>query len=336
MDISVVVNLNARKGSERFAEWARRLLPNSKVIATRSVDDVERFVRESMGGKAPKVVLSGGGDGTAIGLLDAMRAKGLEFPALGLVPLGTGNAWAIGTHAPSPRKALEAIRRLVDRGEQSVPTSDFWLMEVEGRLTPFADAGWGAEILHDYKQQRLSAPPFLRKFVEGKGGYAASIFGRTILRNVLSPKRPRVRLINLGEAALGFDASGKPVPVPGGARGAVLYEGPYGVAGAGTTMELGFGFKALHFARTMPGRMHTRVYAATAAQATGRIVDLWRGVHPIPHSHDFLLTHCRMEFDGEVPVEVGGDVIGLRRQVEFRIAPMVVPVVDWAKLRARA
>jgi hypothetical protein len=43
-----------------------------------------------------------------------------------------------------------------------------------------------------------------------------------------------------------------------------------------------------------------------------------------------------MEFDGEVPVEVGGDVIGLRRQVEYRIAPMVVPVVDWSKLRARA
>ncbi|MDX2013165.1 MAG: diacylglycerol kinase family protein [Myxococcaceae bacterium] len=336
MDISVVVNLNARKGSERFAEWARRLLPNSKVIATRSVDDVERFVRESMGGRAPKVVLSGGGDGTAIGLLDAMRAKGLEFPALGLVPLGTGNAWAIGTHAPSPRKALEAIRRLVDQGGQSVPTSDFSLMEVEGRLTPFADAGWGAEILHDYKQQRLSAPPFLRKLVEGKGGYAASIFGRTILRNVVAPRRPRVRLINLGDPALGFDATGRPVPVPGGERGAVLYEGPYGVAGAGTTMELGFGFKALHFARTMPGRMHTRVYAATAAQATGRIVDLWRGVHPIPHSHDFLLTQCRMEFDGEVPVEVGGDVIGLRRQVEFRVAPMVVPVVDWSKLRARA
>jgi diacylglycerol kinase family enzyme len=336
MDISVVVNLNARKGSERFAEWARRLLPTSKVIATRSVDDVERFVRESLSAKGPRVVLSGGGDGTAIGLLDAMRSKGLEFPALGLVPLGTGNAWAIGTHAPSPRKALEAIRRLVDRGEQSVPTSDFWLMEVEGRLTPFADAGWGAEILHDYKQQRLSAPPPLRRLVEGKAGYALSIFGRTIVRNVLAPKRPRVRLINLGEPALGFDAAGRPVPVPDGGRGAVLYEGPYGVAGAGTTCELGFGFKALHFARTMPGRMHTRVYSATAAQATGRIVDLWRGVHPIPHSHDFLLTHCRMEFDGEVPVEVGGDVIGLRRQVEFRIAPMVVPVVDWSKLRARA
>jgi hypothetical protein len=336
MDISVVVNLNARNGSERFAEWARRLLPTSKVIATRSVDDVDRFVAESMSSKGPKVVLSGGGDGTAIGLLDAMRARGLEFPALGLVPLGTGNAWAIGTNAPSPRKALEAIRRLVDRGDQTIPTREFSLMDVEGRLTPFADAGWGAEILNDYKQQRLTAPPALRALVEGKGGYAISIFGRTILRNVLAPKRPRVRVINLGEPALGFDASGRPVPVPDGGRGAVLYEGPYGVAGAGTTMELGFGFKALHFARTMPGRMHTRVYAATAAQATTRIVELWRGVHPLPHSHDFLLTHCRMEFDGEVPVEVGGDVIGLRRQVEYRIAPMVVPIVDWSKLRARA
>jgi hypothetical protein len=32
------------------------------------------------------------------------------------------------------------------------------------------------------------------------------------------------------------------------------------------------------------------------------------------------------------PVEVGGDIIGLRRSVEYRIAKEIVPVVDWAKL----
>lgn len=335
MDIAVVVNLNARRGSERFAAWARKTLPSSKVFATKTVDDVQRFVDETAGGTAPRVVLSGGGDGTAIGILDAMRARGLSFPAFGLVPLGTGNAWAIGTRAPSPKGALEVMQRVVERGDVSVPTMDFSLLEVEGRLTPFADAGWGAEILHDYKVQRQQASVF-KKLVEGELGYFTSLFGRTIPRNVLQRKRPQVRVVNLGARAYTFDPHGNVVEVPDAGPGTVLYEGPYGVAGAGTTMELGFGMKALHFARTKPGYMHARVYAATAAQATLRIPELWRGVHPLPHSHDFLTTHCRMEFDREVPVEVGGDIIGLRTQVEYRIAPQVVPVLDWSKLKARA
>ncbi|MDP3500476.1 MAG: diacylglycerol kinase family protein [Myxococcales bacterium] len=336
MNIAIVVNLNARRGSERFAAWARKALPGSKVVATRTANDVKAFVDDAARGNAPGVVLSGGGDGTAIGLLDAMRARGLAFPALGLVPLGTGNAWAIGTNAPSPRAALESMQRAVARGDQSVPTNDFSLLEVEGRLTPFADAGWGAEILHDYKVQRAQAPGVFKRVVEGELGYFTSLFGRTIPRNVLAKKRPQVRVTNLGEKAFTFDPHGNPVELPNSGPGTVLYDGPYGVAGAGTTMELGFGLKALHFARTMPGFMHTRVYAGTAAQATLRIPDLWRGVHPIPHSHDFLLTHCRMEFDRDVPVEVGGDVIGLRRRVEYRIAPQRVSVVDWSRLKARA
>ena len=74
-----------------------------------------------------------------------------------------------------------------------------------------------------------------------------------------------------------------------------------------------------------------RVYAATAAQATLHLPKLWRGFHPLPDSHDFLLTRCRMDFDREVPVEVGGDVVGLRSSVEYRLAEQVVPVVDWAR-----
>jgi Diacylglycerol kinase catalytic domain len=332
MDVAVVVNLNARRGSERFADRARKTLPRSRVVATRHIDDLHRFVDDAVQRGAPHVVLSGGGDGTAIGLLDAMRSRALNFPALGLVPLGTGNAWAIGTNAPSPRGALGAMSRLIETGATSVPTTDFSLIEVEGRLTPFAGAGWDSELLHDYREQRKSSPEFMRGFVEGAGGYFLSLFGRTIPRNLKSRPRPRVRLTNLGEPALAFDANGRVIPHQGGEAGQVLYEGPYGVAGAGTTMELGFGFKALHFARTMPGRMHVRVYSASAAEATLRIVDLWRGVHPIPHSHDFLLTHCRMDFDEEVPVEVGGDIIGLRSSVEYRIAKEVVPVVDWKRL----
>jgi len=334
MDIAVVVNLSARKGSPHFASWAQAQLPKARVVATRSLDELHRFVDETSRKGPPRLVLSGGGDGTAIALLDALRAREVAFPAFGLLPLGTGNGWAISTKAPKPRAALAQVASMVEQGVVHPPTSDYWLVEVEGRLTPFAGTGWDAELLHDYKLQRAAFPKRLAWLAEGFTGYMASIFGRTIPRNLVRKDRPRVRVVNLGEPAMRVAADGRLEPVPGGEAGAVLYDGPYGVAGAGTTTDLGFGFKGLHLARHVPGRMHVRVYAATAGQATLHLPKLWRGFHPLPDSHDFLLTHCRMEFDREVPVEVGGDVIGLRRQVEYRLHEQIVPVVDWTRVAA--
>ncbi|MEW6432974.1 MAG: diacylglycerol kinase family protein [Myxococcota bacterium] len=333
MDIAVVVNLSARKGSHAFAAMAKAKLPTARVIATQSLSDLERFVDETASRQAPPaLVLSGGGDGTAIALLDALRARDVAFPPFGLVPLGTGNGWAISTKAPRPRAAIDQVAQMVERGLRAPPTSDYGLVEVEGRLTPFAGAGWDAELLHDYKLQRAAFPKRLSFLAEGFTGYMASIFGRTIPRNLLRRERPRVRLVNLGAPAMMVTAEGALREVPDSGPGAVLYDGVYGVAGAGTTTDLGFGFKGLHLARTLPGRMHVRVYAASAGQATRHLRRLWRGEHPLPDSHDFLLTHCRMEFDREVPVEVGGDVIGLRSAVEYRLHDRPVPVVDWARV----
>ena len=332
MDIALVVNLNSRRGSQRFADHAQRALPRSRVVATRTLEDVTRFVDGLGKHGVPRVLLSGGGDGTAIGLLDALRAGCHEFPTLGIVKLGTGNAWAASTRAPSPRRALDTVARALEQGHTSLPTTEFWLVEVEGRLTPFAGSGWDAEVLHDYKLQKASLPEQLKRLSEGAPGYLASLLTRTIPRNIFARTPARVRLINLGAPALTFDAHGNVVEVPNSGPGRVLYDGPSGVAGAGTSSELGFGFKAFHFARTLSGRMHSRVYAAGPLEATRRLPQLWQGSHPLPHSHDFLLTHCRMEFDRDVPVEIGGDAIGLRRTVEYRVAPQVVRMVDWAKL----
>ena len=330
MDIDVVVNLNARRGSEQFAAWAQQTLPKSRVVATRTKQDLEQYL-DSHAGRAPKIVLTGGGDGTVIGFLDAMRSRNLAWPALGILPLGTGNGWANGANAPSPKQALEAMARAVARGATSVPTNEFWVVEIDGRVTPFAGAGWDAQTLHDYAEQKKTAPRALKRIVEGRAGYALSFFGRTVPRNLFA-SRPQVKLINLGKTAYGLDAQGNPVELPDSGPGAVLYDGPYGVAGAGTTTDLGFGMRALPFGRTMPGRMHARIYAATAARATLQLPQLWKGVHPLHGSHDFLLTHCRMEFDREVPVEVGGDVIGLRKSVDYKVCELTVPLIDWAKL----
>lgn len=329
MSVAVVVNLRAGRGSHRLANIARARLPNARVAATRNVEDLRRFVDREIAPNPPGVLLSGGGDGTAIGLLDELLARNLALPTLGLLPLGTGNAWAHAVKAPSAEQAIGRLARLAG---QAPPVSRFGLVELEGRVTPFAGTGWDAELLADYREVMDAVPPRVFAATKGVVGYMATLFGKTVPRQVFRPNPANVRLINTGAPALTVDENGRVVPVPGGETGKVLYEGPYGVAGVGTSTDLGFGFRALHFARLLSNRMHVRIYSATPAEATRNMWPLWRGVHPLPHSHDFLLDACRMEFDREVPVEIGGDIVGVRRELDARLSRETVSLVDWSKL----
>jgi diacylglycerol kinase family enzyme len=104
------------------------------------------------------------------------------------------------------------------------------------------------------------------------------------------------------------------------------------VAGAATTPEWGFGFKAFPFAQAVPHRLSVRVYGATVLEATRNMFRLWRGEHPMPRMHDWFVQRVRMEFDREVPFQMGGDVIGMRRTLEFDLAEESVQLVDWRQL----
>jgi hypothetical protein len=331
MTVAIVVNVRARHGSEKLGRTIRRILPSARVTVTHSFDEARAFVADEVVRRKPDVLLSGGGDGTAVALLNELRAHGVKVPAFGLLPLGTGNAWARATGPAGLRASLSALSAL---GEgECPPLRSFRLVEVEGQVTPFAGTGWDAQILADYKSQIESLPPSLRRVAGGTPGYLRSLFTRTIPRQVFGPARPRVRVINLGEPALALDREGKPVPVPGGGPGAVLYEGPLSVCGAATTEELGLGFRAFPFAHAVPGRMAVRVYAASTAKATLHMPWLWRGAWPLPDDHNWMLTRCRMEFDRAVPFEIGGDLAGERTSVEMSLAPESVSLVDWHRLR---
>jgi diacylglycerol kinase family enzyme len=341
--VVALINAHSRHGSDALGERIRAALPGARVAVTRSLEEARAFLLQAFTTHQRPVVLSGGGDGTAVSLLNTLRDEGLPYPTLGLLPLGTGNGWARAVGSVGPRAALESLAVL--RSGTAPVLRRFGLVEVEGRVTPFAGCGWDAEILADYKRMvddasgpiDPSAPPGARTGTK-KGGallpYLKSILTRSVPR-LSKVDRPNVRLVNLGEPALKIDGSGRAVPVPNGGPGAVLYEGPYSVGGAGTTDQLGLGFKAFRFANLVPGRMAVRVYAAPPLEATLSIPMLWRGAHPLPYDHHYALTACRYEFDRPLALEIGGDVVGERSSVEFRLAPDTVPLVDWRRsLRA--
>jgi diacylglycerol kinase family enzyme len=301
-----------------------------------SLDEAMGFARD-LQEKPPSLLVSAGGDGTAVTLLNAMRKEvavhdGASQPALGLIPLGTGNGWANVTGAPAWRKAVTRLGHLAERGGP-LPLRRFDLVEVCGTVAPFAGTGWDAEIIDDFHAQKSGFGLLPERARNGLAGYLQGLFTRTIPRHLTEPQ-VEVELTNSGEDAMTVDERGLPVPLPFGRRGAVLYRGPMSVCAAGTTAEWGFGFRAFPFAGVVPRRFCMRVYAGRALEATMRMNKLWAGAHPVAKMHTWLLTSCKATFSRPVPFQIGGDRLGVQQEVEYRLAPEQVDVLDWRAVAA--
>ncbi len=330
MTVAVLVNIKSRHGSAAVGDRIRSILPEARVAVTSSLSEARAWVKDEISPNRPTILLSGGGDGTAIALLNELREQGIPVPTFGLLGLGTGNGWARATGGVGKRAVFRDLRALSAAGAH-VPLRRFDLVETEGQVTPFAGTGWDAEILSDYKAALAVTPRLIDRVGGTRLGYLRSIVTRTIPRQ-FSQKRPTVRVINLGEPAIMLDAKGKPVPMPGGERGKVLYEGPLGVGGAATTEELGLGFRAFALAHLVPGRMQVRVFSASMPKTVLRVPQIWNGIHPIPDDHNFFLTRCRFEFDREVPFEIGGDLVGNRREIELKLYASPISLVDFRRV----
>ncbi len=330
MDIAVVVNLRARRGSEKVARACQEHLPSARVIASRSLEEALGFARD-LRHKPPSLLVSAGGDGTVVALINAMRSgsEGWGFvpPAIGLLPLGTGNAWAHVTGAPRWRTGVSKLGSLADRGGP-LPVRRFDLVEGEGIAAPFAGTGWDAELIDDFHAQKSGVGFLPERARHGVWGYLHGLFTRTIPRN-LRDEQVEVELVNTGSDAMTVDEEGRAVPLPNGGRGAVLYRGPVSVCGAATSSEWGFGFRAYPFAGLVPRRFCTRIYSGRAIEATLRMRQLWHGKHPLSKMHTWLLDRCKMTFSRPVPFQIGGDRLGHRSEVEYRLAEEQVDVLDW-------
>jgi hypothetical protein len=329
--IAVLVNLRAGRTSEAVARVCERELEGARVTASRSIEEAQGFVR-AIEESAPDLVVSAGGDGTAIALINALRGRPAASVPIGCMKLGTGNGWARVTGAPRWRRAIDQLRALP---EGEVPSRRFDLVEVDGTLAHFAGTGWDAEMIDDFYAQKTGFGLIPQASRLGLSGYLQGMTLRTIPRHLFGrSERVEVELTNTGEDAIGVDDEGRPVPLPEGKHGAVLYRGPVSVCAAGTTPEWGFGFRAFPFAGLVPRRLCMRVYTGTVTQAVMSSGALWRGAHPMKHMRTWLLTRARAVFSREVPFQIGGDRVGWRSEVEYTLAEEQVDLLDWRRLPA--
>lgn len=326
--LHIVVNANAKRGGRRIAVQIARALPGASVRLTRNIEEVEGWLRTSVLPSEPRCILSAGGDGSAVTLLNALDrivAPGERFPAIGALPLGTGNAWA---HALGARK-LDACVRALQRHDGPMPTKRYGLLSCDGVLTFFAGCGWDAQVLDDYRLQ-LEASPSSR-LAKSVWGYLSAMLLRTAPKALLYG-RPHVIVENLGGEVYTITADRKLERLPGVGRGAILYEGMASVSGAATCPEFGYGFRAYPHAERLLGFMNVRVYDQKTNSAIRDIPKLWKGQHPLRGMHDWFAKEVRMTFSRPVPLQIGGEAVGHRLTVEYASSDRMVDALDWRML----
>lgn len=319
----IVVNANAKRGGRRLAVQIARALPGASVRLTKSIAELEGWLRTI---KEPRAIFSAGGDGTAVALLNALdRVRpDEELPVIGALPLGTGNAWA---HALGARKLDGCIRALA-RHDAALPTKRYALLRCDGVLTFFGGCGWDAQILDDYRVQLEQSPS--SRIAKSVWGYITAMVVRTAPKTIMYG-RPHVIIENLGDVVYGIDPSGR-LETLDARRGTILYEGMASVAGAATCPEFGYGFKAYPHAERLLGFMNVRVYDQKATRAMIDIPKLWRGEHPLRGMHDWFAKEIRMTFSRPMPLQIGGEAIGSRLTVEYKSSDREVRAVDWRML----
>jgi hypothetical protein len=321
--LAILVNANAKRGGRRVAAQIARRMPGANVRLTRTPEEVDAWLNSL---DSPRCILPAGGDGTVIALVNAMqRVYGdRPFPPIGVLPLGTGNAWAHSTHAPKLDRAL----KLIVASKDPLVVRSFGLVVCEGTLAHFAGAGWDAQILDDFRKQVQQSKGPSKWLSKSVYGYVVATIVRTAPKSILFG-RPRVIIENLGDEVYTMTADRKLLKIHGIKRGSVLYDGPMSVAGASTSPDLGYKFRAYPFAERFPGMMNVRVYDEGTVPAILSIPSIWRGLHPLKGMHDWFTTSVRMTFSRQVPLQIGGDAIGLRQTAEFRLADRRVDLVDW-------
>ena len=309
----------------------REALPGARVCMPADVQDARREA-ERLVSRPPALLFCGGGDGTIVVLLNALRDAGARrFPTVGLLRLGTGNGWPRATNAPEWRQSVKRIGRV----PVTAPTQPFQLVEIQGRLCHFAGAGWDATVLHHYAQNLVhqagrGRAVWWERLHRGVWGYLYSTALRTVPEELRRYREGRVGLTfeNLGESAWGIGKGGRPEPFAD-APGVKLFQGPLSVAAVGSEPYWGAGFRAFPYALSLPGRINVRIYDRHVLEGVGRAVQLWRGGIDVPGMRDWFVTAGRFTFSQPVPWQLGGDVMPPAVSLDFRVAEQVLQLLRW-------
>lgn len=317
--VAVIANLSRPALRGALHELRDQLTqPEITVVETSELAEARQAVYQQAG--RADVLLFAGGDGTfTLGLsLLAEARRGRSLPAVGILPLGTGNALAHSLNLPAGvRGAREQLARALD---PTRPLRAFRALEVAGLCAAFCGFGIDAQLIADHAAtatalRRLGA---VGRWLERRAGYPVSIASRS-LPNLLLRTRPQVTLTNLGASALELDAKGEVIAEHG--AGAKLWQGACTMAAASTIPCFGFGLRMFQYADRRSDRFHVRASDASLLEVVGRAPAAFAGRYVSPRVHDFLAERVEFSMSVPAPFEAGGEALGELERVQITLGP---------------
>jgi len=338
--VAVLLNANARNVSDGLKRELENFVPPEDLYYSRCFEDARTIARQVLD-KGYHTILTGGGDGTFVGYVNFLfeqaqqpssatlrgaykllpvPAHAVQLPRFGVLKLGTGNALADYSGASGRRLGVVEDILRARSGEVSV-ARPLHLLSHEGKRAPFAGLGIDAAVLNDYVSVKDRLGP-------GAAGYFYSIVGKTLPACLLQRSVPTVEVVNLGGPVQQLGPDGKQV---GGdvERGEILFRGPCKIAAAGTVPNYGFGFQIFPHALMAPGRFQLRLTAIGVPKILANLRTLWRGGPAPAGIYDFHCDRVLIKFDREMPLQVGGDAEGYRREVIFEMAERPLELIDF-------
>jgi diacylglycerol kinase family enzyme len=328
--VAVVVNGRAKQVTEELVDTLDQIVQSGDLFVSRSLEEGQEIARVIVERGYP-TVLTGGGDGTFVQMVSwivqVAERTGRSVPRFGLLRLGTGNAmaWVLGAQYKRGRGVVADLARLRTEGGSRI----LRLLEIEDMLTPFAGLGADATALDHHRRTRaaIEQTPGLRRLAFGPITYTVSLLGRTLPRFLLGPM-PEFRVVNEGEPAIRLGQDGQPVGQPLVA-GDVLYDGPAHLLAFSTIPYWGFGARIFPYAEEREDRFALRIASFGSLEAITHLRAIWRGSYRSDRLHDFLVERIRVECKQASPLQIGGDIVGARREVAVTLSKRPIRVVDY-------
>jgi diacylglycerol kinase family enzyme len=327
--------MKARKVRQSTLDMLSKHVDVEDIYITRTIEQSDQSLDEIIEKRYP-LVMSGGGDGTAMRVIEQMRLKigrrnagggDFQMPRFGLLKLGTGNGWAGQVAAPPRVEPIWALRQL---RPHELRFTRFNMIEAENRLFHFGGFGVDALILNNYiNLKNKFKTGFLWKLSNSMVGYLWATFLISAPKIMFTDFSLHVRVINNSDEPVcqANDAGAlEPVAVK---KGETLWEGRTLIVGFGTTQNYGFQLKIYPYAGRIPGYMQLRLDDTTVPRVIAHLKPIWQGKPGVPGMFDFMVKDVIVEAERDMPFQLGGDPEGYRQRANFRVSDFEVEMLDF-------
>jgi diacylglycerol kinase family enzyme len=315
-----LLNVNAKSVTKNLLKKLALQIPSEDLFLSHSLNESEQSIA-SIVNQGYAYLFCGGGDGTAIAAINSINQQQklhphLAVPKIGILRLGTGNALARYLRAGAPDQDIKAILE----GKSIKPIALSLIEASAGQQTPFAGIGYDGELINDFESVKevFFESPF-RKFFSSFLGFTIAGLFKTLPRQV-ARELPSIR-VNSSYPAYRIKSVGgndEEFFIP---EGQILYDAVAPMICVGTVPWVGYGITLFPFANRRPGYMQLRISAVPISVCLSNFYpSIWHGHFRHKKLFDFLVKDVMIESETSLPYQLGGDAMGYKKQLYFRIS----------------